>query len=75
MGILTSVLHGRENMLILIMALTSIFWFCNSTFFIEWSNIMVGGEQISVSVTALVIFFYLAFAAFGVIQWYYRRRF
>ena len=61
-------------MLILIMALTSILWFCNSSFFNDWSGIMIGGEQLSVSVTALVIIVYLAFAAFGFIQWYYRRR-
>ena len=61
-------------MLAAILALFSLCWFCNSRFFVKWSKIIIGGDQISISVTALIIIIYIFVAVIAFVSWYYSRR-
>lgn len=46
----------------------------NTKYFDSWAGIKIGGEQLSISLTALTVLVYIAIGAFGGIRWYYTHR-
>ena len=58
-------------MLDFILALLALWGFCNTKYFEEWSQIHIGGNQLSFSLTALIVLVYLGIGAFGSLRWYY----
>lgn len=61
-------------MLDAVLALISLWWFFNTKYFDSWAGIKIGGEQLSISLTALTVLVYIAIGAFGGIRWYYTHR-
>lgn len=61
-------------MLVALLVFFSLLWFCNTRFFAAWSEVTIGGDQLSLSLTALVIIIYLIIGAFGLVRWYYVHR-
>ncbi len=58
-------------MLEIMLAAFSIWWFCHTEYFETWSFVKIGGEQISVSLTAIIIIVYVAIGIHGAIRWHY----
>ena len=58
-------------MLDVILAILALWGFCNTEYFEKWSHIHIGGDQISFSLTALIVLVYIGVGAFGAIRWYY----
>jgi hypothetical protein len=61
-------------MLEVILVILNLWWFFNTKYFELWSKIKIGGDQFSISVTALIILIYLVVGAFGFIRWFYYHR-
>lgn len=61
-------------MLELILVVLNLWWFYNTKYFELWSEIKIGDDQFSISVTALIILIYIAIGAFGFTRWYYYHR-
>lgn len=61
-------------MLDAVLLILSLWWFFNTKYFESWAGIKIGGDQFSLSLTALIVLVYLAIGAFGSIRWYYCHR-
>lgn len=61
-------------MLDAVLVIVSLWWFFNTTYFEAWKEIKIGGNQFSLSLTALIVLVYLAIGLFGFIRWYYCHR-
>lgn len=61
-------------MLDAVLVVLSLWWFFNTKYFEAWVGIKIGGDQFSLSLTALIVLVYLAIGAFGSIRWYYCHR-
>lgn len=58
-------------MLDAVLVILSLWWFFNAKYFEAWTGIKIGGDQFSLSLTALVVLVYLVIGAFGSIRWYH----
>lgn len=56
-------------MLICILSIANLWWFCHTDYLYNWSKIMVGCQQVSFSLSALVIIFNLMSCLYGLIVW------
>ncbi len=61
-------------MLDVVLVFFSLWWFFNTTYFEAWREIKIGGEQFSLSLTALIVLVYLIIGLIGFIRWYYSHR-
>ena len=61
-------------MLDLILVVLGLWWFCKTEYFTEWSKIMIGGDQFSISLTALVVICYLILGVVSWVKWRYFER-
>lgn len=61
-------------MLEVILVILNLWWFYNTKYFELWSEIKIGDDQFSISITALIILIYIAIGAFGFVRWYYYHR-
>ncbi len=61
-------------MLELIMTIISLWWFYHTEYFVLWSKVKIGGEQISMSVTALIVVIYIIIIIFEAVKWHYSSR-
>ena len=61
-------------MLDAVLVILSLWWFFHTGYYEAWSQIKIGGNQFSFSLTALIVFAYLAAGIFGALRWYYCHR-
>ncbi len=57
-----------------VLALTNIIFFLNTDFYTSWKDVMIGGEQFSVSLSALIILLYLFIGIFDLVRWNYIKK-
>ena len=65
------IFKGGIDMLDLVLVVVSLLWFCNTAYFKAWSKVYIGGEQFSISITALIILAYVIVGLISVIKWRY----
>lgn len=58
-------------MLDMILVALGLWWFCKTEYFESWSKIVIGGDQFSISITALIVLLYLIVGLISAIRWYY----
>lgn len=57
-------------MLYFVLSFTSILWFVQTSFYHSWSQVKLGGDQLSFSISAMIIVFYMSVAVYGLVKWY-----
>ncbi|MBQ0066262.1 MAG: hypothetical protein KBT48_10915, partial [Firmicutes bacterium] len=54
-----------------ILSFSCILWFMQTSFYHTWSQIKLGGDQMSFSISALIILIYIGIAIYGLLKWYF----
>lgn len=62
-------------MLVAILAILNLFWYFNTGYCKSWSKIIIGGDQLSFSVSTLIVIIYLVIAVYGIVRSYYNHRY
>lgn len=63
-----------DFMLNALLAIISIWLFAHTDYFEIWKTVKLGNDQLTISLTALVILTYLILALANAIRWYYTHR-
>lgn len=57
-----------------IVALSGLCWFCHTELFEEWKSIRIGGDQLSISLTVMIVLIYLVICIGNGVRWYFAHR-